>query len=138
MLWTCCRCASRFASRASIARAARVHSLWRWRRIATSATRCRIQERGELSARSQHDNKRPALIAAIERADEEVQEVRKSRDAIMGWKDKLITSNLATEDELKAIDKEVRKEVDEATQIATSEGVLPSEALYADLYGRRG
>ncbi|KAI6194375.1 Pyruvate dehydrogenase E1 component subunit alpha [Aphelenchoides besseyi] len=68
------------------------------------------------------------------RTREEVQEVRKHRDAIMGFKDKIITAGLVTEDELKTIDKEVRKEVDEATQVATNEGVLPREALYTDLY----
>lgn len=39
-----------------------------------------------------------------------------------------------TEDELKTIDKEVRKEVEAAVQVATSDSVLPLEALYCDLY----
>ncbi|CAB3405210.1 unnamed protein product [Caenorhabditis bovis] len=68
------------------------------------------------------------------RTRDEIQEVRKTRDPITGFKDRIITSSLATEDELKSIDKEVRKEVDEALKIATTDGVLPLEALYCDIY----
>lgn len=68
------------------------------------------------------------------RTREEIQEVRKTRDPITGFKDRILTANLVSEEELKEIDKEVRREVDEATKVATSEGVLPPEALYADIY----
>jgi len=68
------------------------------------------------------------------RTREEVQEVRKHRDPITGFKDRIITAGLTEEEELKNIDKEVRKEVDEATNVATTEGVLPPEALYSDLF----
>ena len=68
------------------------------------------------------------------RTREEIQEVRKTRDPITGFKDRILTAGLVLEEELKEIDKEVRKEVDEAVKIATSEGVLPPEALYADIY----
>ncbi|EPB65178.1 pyruvate dehydrogenase E1 component subunit alpha domain protein [Ancylostoma ceylanicum] len=39
------------------------------------------------------------------RTREEIQEVRKTRDPITGFKDRIITSGLATEDDLKALDK---------------------------------
>uniref|UniRef100_A0A1I8ACD4 Pyruvate dehydrogenase E1 component subunit alpha n=1 Tax=Steinernema glaseri TaxID=37863 RepID=A0A1I8ACD4_9BILA len=68
------------------------------------------------------------------RTREEIQEVRKTRDPITGFKDRIITAGLAAEEELKAIDKDVRREVEKAVQVATSEGVLPPEALYADVY----
>ena len=68
------------------------------------------------------------------RTRDEIQEVRKTRDPITGFKDRIITSQLATEDELKAIDKEVRKEVDEALKSATGDGLVPPEALYTDIY----
>ncbi|CAI4224182.1 unnamed protein product [Auanema sp. JU1783] len=68
------------------------------------------------------------------RTRDEIQEVRKTRDPITGFKDRIITSNLATEEELKNIDKDVRKEVDEAVKIATSDGVMPLEGLYADIF----
>lgn len=45
------------------------------------------------------------------RTREEIQEVRKSRDPITSFKDKILTADLATEEELKELDKEVRKEV---------------------------
>uniref|UniRef100_A0A914PJX5 Dehydrogenase E1 component domain-containing protein n=1 Tax=Panagrolaimus davidi TaxID=227884 RepID=A0A914PJX5_9BILA len=68
------------------------------------------------------------------RSRDEIQEVRKTRDPITGFKDKIIMAELATEDELKEIDKSVRKKVDEAVQIAAADQVLPDEALYIDLY----
>uniref|UniRef100_A0A914RFV2 Dehydrogenase E1 component domain-containing protein n=1 Tax=Parascaris equorum TaxID=6256 RepID=A0A914RFV2_PAREQ len=45
------------------------------------------------------------------RTREEIQEVRKTRDPITGFKDKIVTAGLVTEDELKEVDKEIRKEV---------------------------
>ncbi|TMS35755.1 hypothetical protein L596_003082 [Steinernema carpocapsae] len=68
------------------------------------------------------------------RTREEIQEVRKTRDPITGFKDRIITSGLATEEELKIIDKDVRREVEKALQVATTEDVLPLEALYTDIY----
>ena len=68
------------------------------------------------------------------RTRDEIQQVRKTRDPITGFKDRIVTSGLVTEDELKAIDKRVRSEVDDAVTRATTDGVLPNEALYADIY----
>ena len=45
-----------------------------------------------------------------------------------------MTAGLASEDELKAIDKDVRKEVEVAIQAATSDPILPPEALYCDVF----
>ncbi|PIO62803.1 pyruvate dehydrogenase E1 component, alpha subunit [Teladorsagia circumcincta] len=66
------------------------------------------------------------------RTREEIQEVRKTRDPITGFKDRLITSGLAKEDDLKAIDKEVRKEVDDAVKVAVTAPLLPEDGIYAD------
>uniref|UniRef100_A0A183D8R9 E1_dh domain-containing protein n=1 Tax=Gongylonema pulchrum TaxID=637853 RepID=A0A183D8R9_9BILA len=68
------------------------------------------------------------------RTRDEVQEVRKTRDPITGFRDKIIAAELATEDELKAIDKEAKKEVDEAVKVAHTEPALPREGLYCDIY----
>uniref|UniRef100_A0A0K0F8L1 Pyruvate dehydrogenase E1 component subunit alpha n=1 Tax=Strongyloides venezuelensis TaxID=75913 RepID=A0A0K0F8L1_STRVS len=68
------------------------------------------------------------------RTRDEIQNVRKTRDAITGFKDRLITSDLATEEDLKAIDKEVRQLVDEAVKVATNGQIVPDEALYTDVY----
>lgn len=45
------------------------------------------------------------------RTREEIQEVRQSRDPITSFKDRLLTGGLATSEQLKEIDQEVRKEV---------------------------
>lgn len=68
------------------------------------------------------------------RTREEIQEVRKHRDPITGFKDRILTAGLAKEDELKAIDKEVRKEVDEAVKIAHTAPLMPPEGAYTDVY----
>ncbi|VDM68640.1 unnamed protein product [Strongylus vulgaris] len=68
------------------------------------------------------------------RTREEIQQVRKTRDPITGFKDRLITSGLATEDDLKAVDKEVRKEVDEAVKTASTSALMPEEGIYTDIY----
>lgn len=68
------------------------------------------------------------------RTRDEIQEVRKTRDPITGFKDRIITAGLVTEEELKEMEKSVRQEVDDALKVATSDGVLPLEALYSDLY----
>lgn len=45
------------------------------------------------------------------RTREEIQEVRQSRDPITSFKDRIISSGLATSEQLKEIDHEIRKEV---------------------------
>lgn len=42
------------------------------------------------------------------RKREDIQEVRKTRDPITGFKDKIVTANLVTEEELKAIPDYIR------------------------------
>jgi len=68
------------------------------------------------------------------RTREEIQEVRKTRDPITGFKDKMVSAGLATEEELKKIDKDVRKEVDDAQGFALKDVEPPHEALYTDIY----
>lgn len=68
------------------------------------------------------------------RTRDEIQEVRQKRDPITGFKERLRQTELATEEELKQIDKEVRKEVDEAVKRAKSDPELPLEELYTHVY----
>ncbi|XP_072945635.1 probable pyruvate dehydrogenase E1 component subunit alpha, mitochondrial [Epargyreus clarus] len=68
------------------------------------------------------------------RTRDEVQEVRQTRDPITSFKDKLVSSELATPDQLKEIDTKVRKEVDEATKQAKTEPEVGVEELTADIY----
>src|SRR5690606_14293697 len=61
------------------------------------------------------------------RTREEVQKVREERDPIDHVRDLLLAAKLATEEELKAIDKEIRAVVNEAAQFA-QESPEPDEA----------
>lgn len=70
------------------------------------------------------------------RTRDEVQEVRQRRDPITSFKDKLITSNLATAEELKTIETESRQEVDEAANRAKTDAEIGLEELYTDVYVR--
>ncbi|KAL7630072.1 UNVERIFIED_CONTAM: hypothetical protein RMT77_019798 [Armadillidium vulgare] len=68
------------------------------------------------------------------RTREEIQEVRQTRDPIMLFKEKIVSSGLVTAEELKKIDSEVRKEVDEATKTAKMDKEIPLEELATDVY----
>ncbi|CAC5358928.1 PDHA [Mytilus coruscus] len=68
------------------------------------------------------------------RTREEIQEVRQTRDPITSFKQKLLESNLVTEDELKKIDQDVRKEVTESEKLAIADAVPPLEDMYDHIY----
>jgi len=68
------------------------------------------------------------------RTREEIQEVRQTRDPITSFKDKILSADLVTSDELKQIDAEVKKEVDEGVKAAKSDSEIDLEELYADVY----
>ncbi|XP_063831951.1 probable pyruvate dehydrogenase E1 component subunit alpha, mitochondrial [Ostrinia nubilalis] len=68
------------------------------------------------------------------RTRDEVQEVRQTRDPITSFKEKILSNELATPDQLKEIDAQVRKEVDEATKQAKSEPEVGVEELCGDIY----
>ncbi|GFR09837.1 probable pyruvate dehydrogenase E1 component subunit alpha, mitochondrial, partial [Trichonephila clavata] len=68
------------------------------------------------------------------RTREEVQEVRQTRDPITSFREKVINASLVTADELKKIDQEVRKEVDEAVTVAKTANEISTDELYADIY----
>lgn len=68
------------------------------------------------------------------RSREEVQEVRQKRDPISLFKERIIAAKLVTEDELKKIDAEVRKVVEEAAERAKTDPELPIDELYNNIY----
>ncbi|XP_044749066.1 probable pyruvate dehydrogenase E1 component subunit alpha, mitochondrial isoform X1 [Coccinella septempunctata] len=68
------------------------------------------------------------------RTREEIQEVRQTRDPITSFKEKIISSNLVTPEELKKIEGEIRTVVDEATKKAKTEPEIGLEELTADIY----
>ncbi|WGI20567.1 pyruvate dehydrogenase (acetyl-transferring) E1 component subunit alpha [Amylibacter sp. IMCC11727] len=68
------------------------------------------------------------------RTREEVQKMKAERDPIDHIRDMLVTGKHATEDELKAIDKEVKKIVSEAADFASESPEPALEELYTDIY----
>jgi len=68
------------------------------------------------------------------RTREEIQEVRAHRDPIHSLKDKMLQAELATAEELKAIDTEIKDEVDKAVKDAKADGEISLEELPADIY----
>lgn len=68
------------------------------------------------------------------RTREEIQEVRQTRDPITSFKDKIITTELATSEELKKLEQEVKQEVDSATEVAKGGKEVPMSELYGDIY----
>ncbi|XP_040823083.1 pyruvate dehydrogenase E1 component subunit alpha, testis-specific form, mitochondrial [Ochotona curzoniae] len=68
------------------------------------------------------------------RTREEIQKVRKKSDPIMLLQERMVNSKLASIEELKEIDAEVRKDIDDAAQFATSEPEPPVEELGHHIY----
>ncbi|GGA10207.1 pyruvate dehydrogenase (acetyl-transferring) E1 component subunit alpha [Neptunicoccus cionae] len=68
------------------------------------------------------------------RTREEVQKIKSEKDPIDHVRDLLVTGKHASEDELKAIDKEVKKIVSEAADFATESPEPALEELYTDIY----
>ena len=66
------------------------------------------------------------------RTREEVQDVREHKDPIEGLK-KVLLENGSTEDELKAIDKDIRKTVTEAADFAENSPEPDASELYTDV-----
>ncbi|XP_060562467.1 pyruvate dehydrogenase E1 component subunit alpha, mitochondrial-like [Ruditapes philippinarum] len=64
------------------------------------------------------------------RTRDEIQTVREKRDPIINLRNKLVDADLASADELKKIDQDVRKQVDEAASKAKTDSELPLEELY--------
>ncbi|KAK1168296.1 pyruvate dehydrogenase E1 component subunit alpha, mitochondrial-like isoform X2 [Acipenser oxyrinchus oxyrinchus] len=63
------------------------------------------------------------------RTRDEIQEVRSKSDPISLLKDRMLANNMASVEELKEIDVQVRKEIEEAAQFATTDPEPPLEEL---------
>merc|ERR1712072_1588783 len=72
------------------------------------------------------------------RSRDDVNEVRKTRDPIELHKQRLLEQGLVDKEELKAIEKEIRVEVQEAMDFALSSAEPPMEELYTDIYDAEG
>lgn len=68
------------------------------------------------------------------RTREEVQEMREKRDAIENVRQLLLTGGHASEEDLKAIDKEIKEIVNEAAEFAKTSPEPALEELWTDIY----
>ena len=68
------------------------------------------------------------------RSRDEIQEVRQKRDPITSFKEKIITTGVVTEAELKVIEGEVKKEVEDAVKKAKSDPNINIDELTWDIY----
>ncbi|KMW56597.1 Pyruvate dehydrogenase E1 component alpha subunit [Candidatus Rhodobacter oscarellae] len=68
------------------------------------------------------------------RTREEVQKMREERDPIEGVRQMLLTGNHATEDDLKAIDKDIKAVVNEAAEFSKESPEPALDELYTDIY----
>ena len=68
------------------------------------------------------------------RTRDEVQTMRKENDCILYLKNLAINNKLATEEEVKAVEKEARLEVDEASKKAQAQGEWPTSVIFEDIY----
>ena len=68
------------------------------------------------------------------RTREEVQKVRETHDAIDHVRDLIVKGKHATEDDLKAIDKDIKAVVNEAAEFAKQSPEPPLEELWTDIY----
>merc|ERR1739838_877222 len=68
------------------------------------------------------------------RTREEIQEMRQKRDPITSFRERLVDADLAVLSELKAIEIDVKKKVDEDVKKAKSDGEIGVEELFYDIY----
>ena len=68
------------------------------------------------------------------RTREEVQKVREERDAIDHVREQLLQGKHASEDELKAIDKEIKAVVNEAAEFSKTSPEPQLSELWTDIY----
>jgi len=70
------------------------------------------------------------------RTRDEVQHMRHTKDPINGLKDKILHKGLSTEEELKAIEKNIREEIDSAVSEAIAASDPNLGELYTDIYAK--
>ena len=68
------------------------------------------------------------------RTRDEVSQIRKSRDPIGYVKGLLLEHSILTENEIKQIDKEIKKDIDEATRRAKESAFPNVDQLYENTY----
>lgn len=67
------------------------------------------------------------------RSRDEIQEVRQTRDPITSFRERILSNNLVTAEELKDIDQEVRQVIDDAAKRAKTDREIGLDELTADI-----
>lgn len=70
------------------------------------------------------------------RSRDEVQGVRQSRDPINVFKERILSSGLATAEEIKKLEDEIKKTVDAATKFCKADKEISVDELYTDVYSK--
>lgn len=70
------------------------------------------------------------------RSRDEVQGVRQTRDPINLFKERILDTGLATAEEIKKIDDEIKKSIDAATKHCKADKEIGLEELYTDVYAK--
>lgn len=70
------------------------------------------------------------------RSRDEIAEVRQTRDPITSLREKILTNELATTEELKEIESKLRGEVDAATKAAKADKEISVDELCTDIYAK--
>merc|ERR1711887_173984 len=68
------------------------------------------------------------------RTRDEVQEMRKSRDPITGFRDRIVGAGLVSQEEVKLIEQQVKKEIDSDAKRAREDTEIKEEELFWDMY----
>ena len=68
------------------------------------------------------------------RTREEVEKIKSEKDCIEQVRDLLLTGGHASEDDLKAIDKEIKAIVNESAEFSKESPEPPVEELWTDIY----
>jgi pyruvate dehydrogenase E1 component alpha subunit len=76
----------------------------------------------------------PFIPGTSYRSREEVQEVRKLRDPIVTFASKMLEQNILTQDEIKAIDDEVRAELAIVEKQAIEDPELNVDEMYNNVF----
>lgn len=70
------------------------------------------------------------------RSRDEVQGVRQTRDPITLFKERIITADLTTAEEIKKIDDQIKTAVDAATKFCKADKEISVNELYTDVYSK--
>lgn len=109
-----------------------------------------VRARTQVAIERAHNESKPTLLEiatyrweghsvadamkTVYRTKEEIEKYQREHDPIMVWKEILISESIATEAELKQIDRAAQKEADEAADFAETSPYPEPESIFEDIY----